>query len=73
MRENAEGRLGRLWSILLLPALSGMLGVSCSSTSGALPPPYDPCPGELTCSNRTCCPAGTPFQCNDQCYATATS
>lgn len=73
MRKNAESSLRRLWVVPLLQALVGMLGASCSSPSAPLPHSYDPCPGELTCPNTTCCPIGAPFQCNDECYATAAS
>jgi hypothetical protein len=73
MVKSAGAGLPRLWLIPLLPALSGLLGVSCLSSPEPLPRAYDPCPHELTCPNSTCCPLGFPFQCGGGCYQAATS
>jgi hypothetical protein len=49
-------------SILLASEANG-----CDSST----PSIGPCPGELTCPNEQCCPAGYPFECGGQCYTNA--
>jgi hypothetical protein len=48
-------------------AVCAGLAAACSITPTPVQP-IDPCPGELTCPNLLCCPAGYPFFCDGKCH-----